>query len=222
MRRVAGFLFKETTEVKWAQRCLAGELLERELLLQVLRDIGDGVVNDATGAHIGAVLVPGKQQLGEDIHDVIVQQRIPDGERVAEAEIKLMKILFEAIAVLQGDDRPALLCDRFIVAAGICTIEVEPLDLTAVIGAVGVGLIAVEEDDIARIGGAELSAGFDEELSAPYIHEKKAVEGLAADAVARHVVEVPDDHRIEEELVCEGTGGIDVEVRTGLNVLFGR
>lgn len=222
MRRVAGFLFEETTEVKRAQRRLTGELLERELLLQVLRDIGDGVVNDATGADIGTVLAPCEQQLGEDIYDVIVQQRIPDGERVAEAEIKLMKILFEAIAVLQGDDRPVLLGDGLVEAAGTCTVEVKPLDLAAVVGTVGVGLIAVEEDDIARIGGALLTFGFDEALSTLDIHEKKAVEGLAADAVARHVVEVPDDHRIEEELVCEGTGGIDVEVRTGLNVLFGR
>ena len=151
-----------------------------------------------------------------------LRQHFLDMGVVPGAEIKLMKILFEAIAVLQGDHRTALLCDRFIVAAGIRTVEVNPLDFAAVVGAVGVGLIAVEEDDIARIGGADLSAGFDETLPALNIHKKKAVKGLAADTVARHVVEVSDDHRIEEELLREGTGGIDVEVGAGLNVLFGR
>ncbi len=61
MRRKAGSFFKEPTEVERAQRCQSGALLEEELLRQMLRDIGDGVVKDTTSAHIGTVLVSGEQ-----------------------------------------------------------------------------------------------------------------------------------------------------------------
>ena len=73
MRGKAGFLFEQPTEVEGTERGLACELIERQLLLQMLCDVGDGIINDATGAHIGTVLISGEKQLCQDVHDVIIQ-----------------------------------------------------------------------------------------------------------------------------------------------------
>ena len=97
----------------------------------------------------------------------------------------------------------------------------KPLDLTSAVGPVGVGLIAVEEDDIALIGSTLLATDLNRTLATFQIHQKKAVEGLTTDAISWHVAEASDDYRIEEELLRKGAGSINIKIGTGLDIFFG-
>ena len=213
MGRDASLLRKDPGEVVGAHVRLSRQRFQGQIALKMLVDVGDGVRHGGAVDLVASVLVGRIEEVVQKLRDSsgkLPFEYFRGGTEYVVNLLKLSQRLFHIFChqqiVMAGDD-------FFVIVPGQPSVEVEPQGVPGLCASVAVGLVAVQQYELACPGSERLSGNGDAAAAFGDVHDEKAVETVPADPVAGVVVKISHGGGIKVQPGGQGAGRVDVIVR---------